>query len=136
MELVEQHNLILRITEYAVNRSSFIYTEMKDALGLNIDEDAFIQAYCITYSRETENPNHIFVQTNYSSSGGWMHSRYRLLPTAFYNYVDYVEIKVARQQATDAKHQSSLALMVAVGSLVIGSFIGLLGIITQLLLTN
>lgn len=137
MEKPIERNLILKVSKYGAEHSIFVYTDMKDALQLTSSDDEFLRKTCIKFNGEvTSGPNHLLVEVVVLHSNSFMSSSFRLLPTALYNYVDYMEIKEARRQAREAKFQSSLALMIAVGSLVIGSFIGLLGIIVQLVLTK
>ena len=137
MNLKEERNLIIRITEYAIEHNSFELTQLIADLNLGQEDSEFIKNSLVSKSYTADNPNHILVVSNNdilrtvkeNETGGKNYSElrkpYRLLPTAFYNYVDYLEIKEARKQADEAKKQASLALQLTVFAIVISVLLGL-----------
>jgi hypothetical protein len=141
MEKLDDRTLILRITKYAANQHrEFYYTDMKDALQLDDDDDGYILTNLTAFNSSTENPNHILqiYEVITGKSGTAMSNRlastYTLLPQALYNYVDYLEIVEARKAANEAKVLSLLSLRVAVWSLTLSVLVGLFGVIVQILL--
>lgn len=137
MNLTGESNLILRITEYAIKHNSFDLAQLITDLQLGQDDSEFIKNSLVSKSTIADNPNHILVVgnaditltekenategTNYSE----LRKPYRLLPTAFYNYVDYLEIKEARRQASEAKQQANLAIQLTLFAIIISVVIGL-----------
>ncbi len=118
MELNEQSNIILRITEYGLNHKMFTLAEMKEALKLNDDDFNFIYNSLIARSVGGDNPNQILGLSKeyYDQTSGADNSRnlYSLLPTGFYNYVDYLEIRESRKAAVEAKRLAWIAIGVTV----------------------
>lgn len=137
MNLKEESNLILRVTEYAIKHNSFELDQLISDLKLEKGDSDFIKNSLVSKSSIADNPNHILVvgdtdiiQTETrNETGGVNYSElrkpYRLLPTAFYNYVDYLEIKEARRQASEAKRQASLAIQLTLFAIIISLVIGL-----------
>ncbi len=110
-------NLILRITEFAVSNSPFIYNEMAEALKINEYEEGFIYRNILKGEHgSNDNPHHILAVTGRSEpeNHDWRTHVYELLPAAFYNYVDYLEIVEARKSAQTAKTLSWIAIWITV----------------------
>ena len=145
MNLKEERNLIIRVTEYAIDHNSFELAQLIADLKLGQDDSHFLMNSLVSKSTTADNPNHILVvgdpdilktfkeDENIGISYSELRKPYRLLPTAFYNYVDYLEIKEARKQANEAKKQASLALELTVFAIVISVIIGLGQIIFQVI---
>lgn len=145
MNLKEERNLIIRVTEYAIEHDSFELSQLIKDLELGPDDSRYLMASLVSKSTTADNPNHILVVGNpdilgtvkENETGGKSYSElrkpYRLLPTAFYNYVDYLEIKEARKQANEAKKQASLALELTVFAIIISVVIGLGQLIFQII---
>lgn len=137
MNLNEESNLILKVTEYAIKHNSFELAQLIADLKLEQTDSDFVKNSLVSKSSGADNPNHILVVDNTdimrtvveNDTGGKNYSElrksYRLLPTAFYNYVDYLEIKEARRQANEAKTQASLALQLTTFTLIISIVLGL-----------
>ena len=137
MSLKKERNLILRITKYAIKHKSFELDQLITDLKLGQDDSDFVKNSLVSKSSTADNPNHILVVGNTdilgtvkeNSTGGRNYSQsrksYRLLPTAYYNYVDYLEIKEARKQANEAKKQASLAVQLTVWAIIISVLLGL-----------
>jgi hypothetical protein len=138
----KERNLILKITDYADGKRRFTLEKLYQDLHIEDSDKEFIESTLVARSSTTDNPNHLFAivrsftpipnattQVDAFRRG----HEFALLPQAFYNYVDYIEIVEARNNAKEAKHFSIMALLIAVASLVIGTLVGLLGIIVQLL---
>jgi hypothetical protein len=136
MNSKKERNLIIRVTEYAIEHDSFELSQLIKDLELGQDDARFLMGSLVSKSTIADNPNHILVVGNpdilrtvkENESGGKHYSElrkpYRLLPTAFYNYVDYLEIKEARKQAVEAKQQASLAIQLTVYAIVISVLLG------------
>jgi hypothetical protein len=121
-------NLIIRVTEYGLKHPRFTLRDLQMDLKLNGDEHSFVENALTEKKRTfTDNPNHILVPVE-----GYTHSpvqvgtivrnpdtKYSLLPNAFYNYVDFIEIREARKQANDAKKQSMIAIWISVIAIIV-----------------
>jgi hypothetical protein len=133
MDKYNQH-LIIRVTEYGLTHQRFALIDIKNDLKLNNAEFDYVLHTLTQLSKTfTDSPNHILVgadlvQHKISSNVDWKRSTYSLLPNAFYNYVDYLEIKEARKQSIEAKNQSNMALQVAVYSLLASILLGLFSV--------
>jgi len=136
-------NLILKITKYAINRNSFPLDQLITDLDLEKHDVEFVISNLVSKSNNSSNPNHLLVVDSGiiatevgNSTGGKNFSElrksYRLLPTAFYNYVDYLEIKEARKQANEAKKQATLALQMTVYAIAISILLGVSQMVFQI----
>jgi hypothetical protein len=139
MDLKTEQHLTLKITEYGLTNQSFSISKLKHDLQLSDHEADFVLSALCSESQSTNNPNHIlcvYERTKTRSStneGGGInlhlpYNLYTLTPTAFYNYVDYLEIKEARKVANEAKQQSILALQITVYSIIIATLFGIGGL--------
>lgn len=137
MGLKEETNLILRVTDYAIRNNSFPLTQLFSDLELDKNDKDFIENILISKSsRTTDNPNQILVVCGKAMAQAKRNETdelvvsdsmnlYRLLPNAFYNYVDYLEIKEARKQADEAKRQANTALKLTIFAIIISILLGL-----------
>jgi hypothetical protein len=136
MDLLEESSLILRITEYALNRKTFSLLQLKEDLLLNNEDFQFISRTLTSKSMISDNPNQILVLVKRTEENIKRNAKYNseivrdddffsLLPTAFYNYVDYLEIKEARKHADEAKRQASLALNLTIYAIIISILFGM-----------
>ncbi len=138
MQLSGTQNLIFRVTEYGMNRQAFTLVEMKNDLDLKLAEYRYIRNRLCSYSGSTgDNPNHIlgFVHPALDEDlkGHPEYDSYSLLPTAIYNYIDYLELQDARKFAIDANKQSMLALRLTIFAIIISILFGLMGMFMQFL---
>ncbi len=97
---------------------------MKRDLNLSVEDFNFVRDTLTQLNQKyTDNPNHILVgaELDYfnTTTVNVEKSTYSLLPTAFYNYVDYLEIKQARIQANEAKKQSMIAIRISVAAIIV-----------------
>jgi len=132
MDLKEEQNLILRVTEYALQKKQFLLSEMKQELNLSVEDYGFVTATMTKHEQGSDNPNHILAISDFiwddrplTPRVDTNKSKYSLLPNAFYNYVDYLEIKEARKHADEAKKQSMLAIQLTIFAIIISVIIGL-----------
>jgi hypothetical protein len=125
MDLNESENLILKITEYALNRKRFTLNELVEDLSLDKEDTSFVANSLLAHNTDTNNPNHLLTISKQEIVNQSTVYYYSLVPTAFYNYVDYLEIKEARKHADEAKKQSMLALQITVYSILIAVILGL-----------
>ncbi len=118
MNAKEERNIILRVSKYGAEHQIFVYSDMKDALKLDSTDDTFLHNNCMKFPYQQEpNSNHLLVQIN-ASNNGFIGSEFRLLPTALYNYVDYIEIKQARRSSTIAFILSLVAILISFAQLI------------------
>ncbi|MFZ1806902.1 MAG: hypothetical protein WAU36_06770 [Cyclobacteriaceae bacterium] len=118
MELKEEQNLILRVTKYAIKNKKFKLDEIKTDLEMDEYDFLFLKTTLTSHTKSSENPNHILVAYNmvfYKTSivPDQDNSEYSLLPNAYYNYVDYLEIKEAKRSSRIALFVSLVALLIA-----------------------
>ncbi|MFZ1806901.1 MAG: hypothetical protein WAU36_06765 [Cyclobacteriaceae bacterium] len=134
MELKEEQNLILRVTKYALNKKQFLLGEMKEELDLSVEDYSFVISTMTKHEQGSDSPNHILAISDFVwfdhptidvSRVDTNKSKYSLLPNAFYNYVDYLEIKEARKHADEAKKQSMLAIQLTIFAIIISIVIGI-----------
>jgi hypothetical protein len=126
MDKYDDHsnNLIVRVTEYGLKCQRFKLTDLKRDLNLSVEDFNFVRDTLTQLNQKyTDNPNHILVgaELDYfnTTTVNVEKSTYSLLPTAFYNYVDYLEIKQARIQANEAKKQSMIAIRISVAAIIV-----------------
>lgn len=142
---MEPSNIILRITEYGIEHKSFTIIKMVEDLAIPASDLSFLDTLT-SKEPKSDNPQHIivFVHTNLKNAErhkkallspnvnpnyvyqGKDDDYYAILPTAFYNFVDYIEIKEARKHAIEAKRQSTLALTLTQYALIISILFGLM----------
>lgn len=135
-ELLENQHLILRVTDYGLKHQEFTLEEMYNQLSLNKSEREYVRNVLTqTTSVTTDNTNHIFVLFTEVAERGFTNvkmSTYTLVPNAFYNYVDYLEIKEARKSAEQAREQSSTAIWISVWALVATVALGFLQLLISM----
>jgi hypothetical protein len=118
-------NLIIRVTEYGMKNSNFKLSKLKIDLNLSDSEFDFVENALTEKSRPfTDNPNHLLVPSDFKKSEFSnqllsTHNKYSLVPNAFYNYIDLLEIREARKQANIAKKQSMIAIWISVLAIII-----------------
>lgn len=134
MELEEERNLILRVTKYALKNKKFRLDKLETDLKLDEYDFSFLKTTLTSHSKSSENPNHILVAYNMAFHKTSIvpdqdKSEYSLLPNAYYNYVDYLEIiearKVAeesRKHAEQAQKSSDKAIKIAMWAFIIAFF--------------
>ncbi|MFN8336291.1 MAG: hypothetical protein U0U09_14265 [Cyclobacteriaceae bacterium] len=122
---LEDHSqhLIIRVTQYGLSHQSFLLSDLYKDLNLTNEESKYVlNVLTQTQRPSTDNPNHILVLSkevkNEFGNTVVNKSSYTLVPNAFYNYVDYLEIKEARKAADQAREQSSTAITIAIWSLI------------------
>lgn len=116
MELDEEQNLILRVTKYALKNKKFKLDKLKTDLKLDKYDFLFLKTALTSHTKGTENPNHILVAYNmvfYKDTIVQDECEYSLLPTAYFNYVDYLEVKEAKRSSRIALFVSLVALLIA-----------------------
>lgn len=128
MKQSEEKHLIIRVTKYALDNPNFKLTELQSELGLTDEEYYYVRNSLIeSDSKQTDNPNHILVLYSENAEARNIgnldiaESYYALLPNAFYNYIDYLEIKEARKQAVEARKYAIIAIWVSAVALFFGA---------------
>ena len=133
--------LILRITAYGYKNRKFTLLDVRQALSLTSDEYKFLARHLVLKSRtEHASPNHIigvltFVKRHKTSESAedqtrsidfandhydFERSTYMLLSSAFFSYIDHLEIVEARKNAKSAKLSAFWAIVVSMLALIIG----------------
>ena len=145
---MEHSNIILRITEYGIKHKSFTMMKMIEELAIPLSDLSFLDTLT-SKEPKSDNPQHVIVFVHANLKNTERHAKallnpyanpncvyqgqdddyYAILPTAFYNYVDYIEIKEAKKHADEAKKQSSLALSLTQYAFIIPILFGLMEIL-------
>lgn len=118
-------NLIIRVTEYGMKNSNFSLEQLRKDLNLDWKELQFVEHAMTERNKpSTDNPNHLLVPSEFQyselSTNLLPHqNKYSLVPNAFYNYIDLLEIREARKQANIAKKQSMIAIWISVLAIII-----------------
>jgi len=116
MDLKEQ-NLVLRIIQYSINKDSLTMRELIRDLKLDEFNQRYVQLFLLG-THNGMNSNHILgevVRDVFQGTAIVNHLdyRYKLLPSAVFQYVDYLEIKEARKNARQAFILSVIAILLA-----------------------
>ncbi len=121
---MNEKHLIYRIIEYGQKEQFFTYPQLKAELNLSPDEDGYVYNTMIHWDNEAT-ANHLIaiVKRNfYTGSSGHslpvidnQKSILGLLPTAIFQYNDYLEIIQARKSAQEAKRLSWYAIWISIG---------------------
>lgn len=129
MKAKDQQNLIFRVIQFGLDKESFTLTEAIDNKVLTTLEASFFYNYYVWNSGSTQNTNHVLLakgRTNdYNNKNDWT---YTVLPTAIFQYIDYLEIVEARKAATEARRLSWIAIWISCILGVFGLVVGLLQI--------
>jgi len=143
MELKEEGNLILRVTEYGITNKQFSLIQLKQDLNLNLIDYQYVRNSLTSIGhRNSENPNHILVlsesanKVNADGAYNYDFDLYSILPNAFYNYVDYLEIKEARKVADQSRKHAEQAQKSSDKAIKIALFafaIGLLQVVVEII---
>jgi hypothetical protein len=124
MKTREEGNLILKVIEYALRKEIFTLEELEADLKEYVDFMPYIKNTLIGYKAAETNPNHIIImaeaiyQDKYIVRGvtpDHNKSKYRLLPSAYFSYIDHIEVVEARINAKEAKRLSWIAIIISIG---------------------
>ncbi|MBL7843461.1 MAG: hypothetical protein JNK44_06325 [Cyclobacteriaceae bacterium] len=97
-----------------MSKDSFTKREMFELLKLETEDRAYIEKYLLCSDHRNVLPNHIFAEIDRLNIKDHMDYRFKILPTAIFQYIDYLEIVEARKAATTARTLSWLAIGVSV----------------------
>lgn len=126
-----QKNLILEVIEYAISKDVFTLKELDNDLEKYRRHMPFIRNTLIAYKANETNPNHIITlaEPKYSNqvytTPDYEISKFRILPSALFSYIDHTEIIQAREAARESKRLAWIAIMIS-------TIIGLASIIIQI----
>jgi len=120
---IEKKNLVFKIIEYGLKKERFTMNQLMTDLKLDEGELDFVyrNLYKDIASNSTSS-NHIIAGMNLSAIGN-TNPPCALLPTAIFQYVDWLEIKEARKAATKAKYLSWIAIGITLFIGVIQSYL-------------
>lgn len=132
MNDTHEDHLLIQIIKYGLNRHRFTPLELILDLKIKPDDVTYVKKLIID-TPERANENHIMYviearsnpqlsPANYSID----HSICTLLPTAIKYWVEHEEIRMARENANDAKRQASKANTVAMLALFITLIFGVI----------
>lgn len=128
----------MRIIKYVNKHHRVTLFQIQETLILDEADMSFLSSCVVRAGQGTNSPNDIlqFVSRPKSNqaSGDYRGDEYQLTPSAVFSYNDYMELQAARRQSAEAKHFSLIAIQLSLASLVIGTLIGLLAILAQLLI--
>jgi hypothetical protein len=132
MKTKNESNLILKVIEYAINKETFTLEEFEADFKEYEEYMFYIKNTLFNYNFRESNPNQI-ITISYpeyidpkSPSINRLKSKYRLLPSAYFSYIDHLEVIEARNAAKEAKRLSWIAILISIG-------IGLIQIIIETL---
>ncbi|MBN8651735.1 MAG: hypothetical protein J0L67_09920 [Cytophagales bacterium] len=138
------NSLILRVTDFGFYHKKFTLIEIRDHLQLNSDEYKFLARHLTLKSRtEQASPNHIigaltfkvrdseskkdqnrgidFVDDLYD----YERTTYMLLSSAYFSYIDHIEVVEARENARLARRSSNWAIGISLVAMVVSLALGL-----------
>lgn len=111
MDLKEK-NLVLKIIEYSINKDSVTTIEIYKDLKLNEFNQKYVQLYLLA-THPSITSNHKLGEVDRVNIQNPNDYRYKLLPSAVFQYIDYLEIKEARKNARQAFILSVIAILLA-----------------------
>jgi hypothetical protein len=130
----EKDHYLIRAIEYGLNPDNELFTlkGMLDELKLSPGEFTVIKNL-LAESVAKSNPNHImYIVDNLSEKGGVLpidDCYCTLLKTAIDQYNEYEELKLARENAEEARKQANTANRYAIAAIILAVFFG----VTQLI---
>ncbi len=127
---MNERNLIYGIIEYGKEKNVFTIEELKSSLKLSDDDLTYVK-HTLWHQRgiTPSDPNHIIVTSSdrfRTDTYAKMDEPCRLLPSALFQYNDYLEIIEARKSAQEAKRLSWYAIWISIGLGVVQIIIGYL----------
>lgn len=125
----DQQNLIFRVIEYGLQKDVFTLNNLKEDLKLDELTFQFVFNNLFTVN-DQQSTNHLIASVysitplkNYPPHG-YYSLQARLLPNAIFQYIDYLEIKAARQAAIESRKLAWIAIwfssIIGLGSLIVG----------------
>lgn len=159
MKAKDKASLLIRVVEYGLNHDSFSLDEIQKKLTINTTYEIEYLRNVLAAKDLNPNPNNILGISephnywNQPSVVSPYESKYSLLPTAYFSYVDHLEIVLARENAEIAKknakeaHEQSLiandqskeansharrAIRISMWALILTALVGLIQIALQL----
>ena len=133
MDDVYEDHLLIQIIRYGLRVKRFTLLELLEQLKMT-PEDFEYAKKLQSGALERANENHVMyifeAKTNpnisNSSSMSVDHSINMLLPSAVKYYTEHLEIRMARESATDAKRQAQKANRVAMGAVILTFIFGVI----------
>lgn len=139
-------NLILRITAYGFHHKKFTLLQLRENLTLNPDEYKFLARHLTLKSRTKQaSPNHLIgvltfklrkevSETDEDKKRGldfaddtndYERTTYMLLSSAYFSYIDHLEVVEARKNAKSARTSANWALGISIAAFVVSLLLGL-----------
>lgn len=142
MKAKDKASLTIRVIEWANEQDSFSLAEMMVAMTINTRHEIDFIENILAAKTVDPNPNNILgisdPKMNWSGPTGRIdrqQSKYSLLPTAWFSYVDLQEVQIARENAEfartnsiEANNKSMIAILISAGAMIISSIIGVIQI--------
>lgn len=130
----KEDNLIIRIAEYGYSHEIFSLRELIDnnILKFKLSDNGekiypefdYVIRTLFYRGYVTDNPNHIAIMVEKAKEKE--NEKYTLLSSTYFSYLDYVELKEAREQSKAANIQSKWAIAISLISLLATVAIGVL----------
>lgn len=147
MDSTNESTLTIKIIEYSLNKDSLTIDELTKDLNLSKLDVTFVKANMIATHDNNSNPSHIlgaiFAPRRIGGEIDYTKSTFRLLPSAYFSFVDHLEVVEARRNAEFAKENSIIAnthalkaVNISRWSLVAAIVLGIVQIVLQLIVSN
>lgn len=112
-------HVLIRIAKFGYENQEFTLRELKDKIILsNINEWNYILK--LFDKSSSSNPNAIAVRIEKSTDE--LDSKYILLPSTLFSFIDHLELQEARKNSRDAKRLSWIAIAISIASFIAAIF--------------
>ena len=126
-----KQNVIYRIIEYGLNDSRvkdgvMVRGKLIEDCQLTDFDQIYLNNVLACNDEKLLNANHILIRFHTGHSTDAKDWQYKLLPTAIFQYNDYLEIKAAREAAKESKKLAWIAIIFSSALGVFGLIVGIL----------
>lgn len=125
---INKISFLLRISKYGYDNDSFTLKDLIRDLSLNDDETQFLVSTLTSQQNSSANPNHILVLFKIMSTNTY-ENFYKILPSAYFSYIDHLEIIEARKAAKEAKRLATWSLWISSALAAISIIVGIIQIL-------
>lgn len=120
MKTLFENNLHFKIIRFgAEEKELFTFDELSKSLNLTSKEERYVASYLIGYSGQDSNSYVLSFEDPtmeaYKGDVNYIRDRTcRLTSASIFEYIDYLEIKAARESSTEARRLSWIAIGISV----------------------